>query len=75
MADKSRIWHKQSATLGKDSPLLDQYFTQSAVRFFRRHAPLPFIPISFMLLRLLFKRLAIGNLVRVRAVLKGFLAA
>lgn len=75
MADKSIIWHKLSATLEKDSPLLDQYFTQSAVRFFRRHAPLPFIPISFMLLRLLFKRLAIGNLVRVRAVLKGFLAA
>ena len=75
VAGKSRMWHKQSATLGKGSPLLDQYFTQSAVRFFRRHAPLPFIPIFFMLLRLLFKRLAIGNLVRVRAVLKGFLAA
>lgn len=75
VADKSHVWHKQSATLGKGSPLLDQYFTQSAVRFFRRHAPLPFIPISFMLLGLLFKRLAIGNLVRVRAVLKGFLAA
>lgn len=75
VADKSRIWHKQSATLGKGSPLLDQYFTQSAVRFFRRHAPVPFIPISLMLLRLLFKRLAMGNFVRVRAVLKGFLAA
>ena len=75
VADESRIWHKQSATLGKGSPLLDQYFTQSAVRFFRRHAPLPFIPISFMLLKLLFKRLAIGDLVRVRAVLKGFFAA
>lgn len=75
VADKSRIWHKESATLGKGSPLLDQYFTQSAVRFFRRHAPVPFIPISLMLLRLLFKRLAMGNFVRVRAVLKGFLAA
>lgn len=75
VADESRIWHKQSATLGKGSPLLDQYFTQSAVRFFRRHAPLPIIPVSLMLLRLLFKRLAIGDLVRVRAVLKGFFAA
>lgn len=75
VADKSRIWHKQSATLGKGSPLLDQYFTQSAVRFFRRHAPVPFIPVSFMLLRMLAKRLASGHFVRVRAVLKGFLAA
>lgn len=75
VADESRIWHKQSATLGKGSPLLDQYFTQSAVRFFRRHAPLPFIPISFMLLRMLAKRLAIGDMGRIRAVLKGFWAA
>lgn len=75
VADESRIWHKQSATLGKGSPLLDRYFTQSAVRFFRRHAPLPFVPISFMLLRLLFKRLAIGNFSRVCAVLKGFFVA
>lgn len=75
VADESRIWHKQSATLGKGSPLLDQYFTQSAVRFFRRHAPLPFIPISFMLLRMLAKRLAIGDMGRIRAVLKGFWTA
>ena len=75
VADKSRLWHKQSAALGKGSPLLDQYFIQSAVRFFRRHAPVPLIPISFMLLRMLLKRLAIGKLNRVRAVLKGLLAA
>ena len=75
VADKSRLWHKQSATLGKGSPLLDQYFTQSAVRFFRRHAPIPFIPIAFMLLKMLVKRLVVGDLNRVRAVLKGFLAA
>ena len=75
VADDSRIMHKQSASLGKGSPLLDQYFTQSGVRFLRRHAPIPFIPISLMLLRMLAKRLAIGDMSRVRAVLKGFLAA
>lgn len=75
VAEQSRLWHKQSAALGKGSPLLDQYFTQSAVRFFRRHAPIPFIPISIMLLRMLVKRLVIGRLGRVSAVLKGFLAA
>ena len=67
--------HKESTSLDKRSLLLDQYFMQSAVRFCRRHAPVPFIPISFMLLRMLVKRLAIRNLGRVRAVLKGFLAA
>lgn len=75
VANESRLWHKQSAALGKGSPLLDQYFTQSAVRFFRRHAPLPFFPVSLMLFKMLAKRLVMGNMSRVRAVLKGFLAA
>ena len=75
VAEKSRLWHRQSASLGKNSPLLDQYFTQSAVRFFRQYAFLPMIPISLMLFKMLAKRLAMGNLARVRAVLKGFGAA
>lgn len=75
VADDSRIWHKQSASLGRGSLLLDYYFTQSGVRFFRRHAPIPFIPISFMLLRMLAKRLLSGNIRRLRSVFKGFLAA
>ena len=36
VAEDSRVWHKQSASLGKRNPLLDQYFTQSAIRFLRR---------------------------------------
>lgn len=75
VADESRLWHRQSASLGQNSPLLDQYFTQSAIRFFRRHALLPILPISLMLLKMLLKRLVMGNLPRVRAVLKGFRAA
>ena len=75
VAADSRLWHKQSASLGKKSPLLDQYFVQSAVRFFKRHAPYPFIPISLMLTRMLARRVLRGQFKRSRAVLKGFLAA
>ncbi len=75
VAGKSSVWHKQSASLGKGSPLLDQYFTQSGVRFLRRYAPIPFIPVSLMLCRMLAKRVLIGDMRRVQAVLKGFLAA
>lgn len=75
VAEDSRVWHKQSASLGKRSPLLDQYFTQSGIRFLRRYAPVPFISISLMLSMMLTKRLAMGEIGRARAVLTGFLDA
>jgi GT2 family glycosyltransferase len=75
VADDSRVWHKQSASLGKRSPALDEYFTQSAVRFFRRHAPIPFVSISLLLGMMLAKRTVMGEFSRARAVLKGFLGA
>ena len=75
VADRSRVWHKQSASLGQGSPLLDQYFTCSAVRFFRKHAPIPVFPAAILLILMLAKRLLSGELTRVRAVLKGFASA
>lgn len=75
VAENSCVWHKQSASLGKRSPLLDQYFTQSGIRFLKRYAPVPFISIFLMLAIMLAKRLAAGELRRVRAVFKGFLDA
>ena len=75
VAPDSRILHKQSASLGRNSPQLDHYFIQSGVRFFKRHAPFPFFPIFFMLSRMLLKRLATGQFARARSVLKGFLSA
>lgn len=75
VADRSRVWHKQSASLGQGSPLLDQYFTCSAVRFFRKHAPIPAFPAAILLILMLAKRLLSGELTRVRAVLKGFASA
>lgn len=75
VADDSRVWHKQSASLGRRSPVLDAYFTCSEVRFLRRYAPIPFISISLMLGMRLAKRLVTGGISRARAVLKGFLDA
>jgi len=45
VASDARVWHKESASLGRQSPVLDKYFNASAVRFFRRHAPFPMMPI------------------------------
>jgi GT2 family glycosyltransferase len=75
VADDSRVWHKQSASLGQGSPVLDAYFTRSEVRFLRRYAPMPFISISLMLGMRLAKRLVTGEISRARAVLNGFLDA
>lgn len=75
VAEDSRVWHKQSASVGKRSPLLDRYFTRSGVRFLRRYAPIPWISISLLLGRMLAKRAVMGQTARVRAVLAGFLDA
>lgn len=75
VAEDSRVWHKQSASLGKRSSLLDEYFTRSGVRFLRRYAPIPFISISLMLSTMLIKRMLMGRISRARAVFKGFLSA
>lgn len=75
VAEDSRVWHKQSASLGKRSPLLDEYFTRSGVRFLRRYAPIPVISIALMLVMMLTKRVLMGEISRARAVLKGFLNA
>lgn len=75
VAEDSRVWHKQSASVGKRSPLLDRYFTRSGVRFLRRYAPIPFISISLLLGRMLVKRAIMGQSARVRAVVAGFLEA
>lgn len=75
VAEESRVWHKQSASVGKQTALLDQYFTRSGVRFLRRYAPIPFLSVALMLGRMLTKRLLAGQITRARAVVKGFIGA
>jgi len=75
VAQDSRVWHKQSASLGKRSPLLDEYFTRSGVRFLRRHAPFPVVSVLMMVGLMLLKRVLMGQLARARAVGKGLVSA
>lgn len=46
VAEKSRVWHEESSSLGRGSPKLIEYFTRSAVAFLRKHAALPVVPIA-----------------------------
>lgn len=46
VAEKSRVWHEESSSLGRGSPKLIEYFTRSAVAFLRKHAAVPVVPIA-----------------------------
>ena len=71
VAGDSRVWHKLSASLGRNHPLLDQYFTRSGVRFLRRYAPVPLISISIMIGKMLLKRVLFLQVARIKAVITG----
>lgn len=71
VAEDARVWHKQAASLGKLSPLLDEYFARSGVRFLQRYAPFPLVSIVIMLGLRLAKRLLHGDIQRARAVVRG----
>ena len=75
VAEKSRVWHKLSASLGKGSCQLDVYFTQSGVRFLRRYSPLPALSVFMMLGRMLMKRVLTAEFGRVKSVFDGYLRA
>ena len=71
VADQSIVLHREHAATGKGSPLLDYYFNESAVRFFRRYASIPAWPISIGVLGRLAKRVLRGNLLGFVATLRG----
>lgn len=75
VAEDSKVWHKQSASLGLGNPLLDEYATRSCVRFLRRHAPVPSLSIALVLVRMVVKRIMIGRPDRLMAVLRGYRCA
>ncbi len=75
VAPQSHIWHKQSASLGLGSPLLDSYATRSCVRFLRRHAALPSVSVVLMLVRMLAKRALLARWDRFAAVWKAYRSA
>lgn len=71
VAGDSKIWHKGSASVGKDSVTLDRYFNTSAAQFFRRHAAVPFVPLWMGGGLRLAKRALNGDWQRIRAVWAG----
>jgi len=75
VAEDSKVWHKQSASLGLGNPLLDEYATRSCVRFLRRHAPVPAVSVALVLVRMVVKRILIGRPDRLMAVLRGYRCA
>lgn len=75
VAPDSKIWHKQSASLGLGNPLLDEYATRSCVRFLRRHAPMASVSIVLMLVRMVVKRILVGRPDRLKAVVRAYLSA
>jgi len=71
VAENSKVWHKETATIGKNSERLDFVFNKSAIRFFRKHARVPLIPIWTAICLRIAKRAIAGDWKRVRAVWAG----
>ena len=71
---ESRVWHKGSSSVGKESVRLDRYFNASAKRFFRKHAGTPSLAIWIGSALRFAKRALRGDWTRARAVLAGVLA-
>ena len=69
VAAKSKIWHREQGSVGKKSALLITYFNRSAVRFFRRHARFPLVPVCTGIAGRLVKFALAGDWRRIRAVL------
>lgn len=71
VAERGLVEHDGSATVPFRSFEWDRRFTASSVRFFRRHAPAPWIPIAVSTAGRVAKRLASGNWANASAVLRG----
>ena len=71
VADQSIVLHREHAATGKGSPLLDYYFNESAVRFFRRYAPIAAWPIFIGAVGRMGKRILRANLLGFIATVRG----
>lgn len=71
VANDSKIFHKKSASVGNNSPLLDYYYNSSAIRFYLKNYKNPFIPILVGTSGRLLKRLLSRDKNRIVSTLKG----
>jgi GT2 family glycosyltransferase len=74
VAEDSRVFHKDSGTTGRNSVLLDRYFSETLVTFLYRHAPVPLIPLILSVGRRVLLRLVRGQWERAKAVVEGTFA-
>lgn len=68
VAGGSKIWHKGSSSVGRESTNLDRYFNTSAARFFEKHAYFPSFTFWTGVTLRLAKRFLSGDWERARAV-------
>lgn len=71
VASDSIVFHKEHASTGIKNPILDLYFNESAIRFYKKHAPLPLWPIVVGTAGRLIKRLVEKDKPRIMATLRG----
>jgi GT2 family glycosyltransferase len=71
VANSATLLHRESASSGLKSPTLDRYVSASGIRFFLKFAPLPCIPIFFLVICRAAKRFVLFEWRRGWAILSG----
>lgn len=75
VADQSKVYHKDSASLGKTNLLMDIYYNSSAVLFYYKHSRMPIFPIVVGVLGRASKRALKGEYKKISAILKSSVKA
>jgi GT2 family glycosyltransferase len=71
VAEDARLLHKENASTGKKSARMDRYMSASGIRFLRKFAAFPLVPISIFVFGRAFKRFLYLEWARGWAVLAG----
>ena len=72
VADRTKVWHEASSSLGLGSPQADCYATCSVIRFLRIYARFPMLSIALNVVSRLLLRLGGGRWPHLAAVYRGF---
>lgn len=71
IATSATLLHKEGSSSGRNYPTMERYVSASGVRFLRKFAPLPWIPIFFLVFCRAAKRFALFKWERGWAILAG----
>ncbi len=75
VARESQIWHKESASLGKNNSVFDLYVRSSMVRFCHRHSPVPLISVIIATSRMIAKHVLHLKLARALRICQSIVAS